>query len=888
MPRLSVNEENLLNLLTTKLYSTDPELTIRELLQNASDAIDEVSGSTHHSINIEINNLGADRWIAVSDTGIGMDESDLRHKLAVIADGDKLKRAQKIGEGKIAGRFGIGFLSTLIISDRVEVLTKKQDEQRSWRFVLERSGEYDISETNEYVERGTKVILHLGDNRDRNRELLDKISDLMTQEGMVHAIREWGYLLRYPIYLKAGGASGRQHVNARAMPWADDQAAEAAFQDLFAGASSGPPLFTYRFEDKIQDGVTFNGVFYFNDGVLYDPGARLYSSGLLVDAHSSQLIPDYAPFLQCIVDCSQINIDLARRNPEKDNTHRALALGLSRQFTSAFLQFAQRQTDAMAKLWASTDNTVTARLLHLIENSSPRLSAKRDAAIDFLIQTCQDIPFQILDEISGGQGRPVWKTIRELITAKRNDVDSKYRPDDVLDIRYTESRVPVEKDILVNEHKVLIDVGREGKNYASLIRMFGRYNDEIRALHKFQVVPTVLPPADTVSPEQLRDLWEPTTRLIQTSVNFYKREHEVVVERIRPDDTPIIVGLEDVDDDLVAALRQQLADIGMAGPQMASVIGKLDQVLNTVGGSRIRIRVNADNPTMRQLAHAALEDATARDAEIALRTITWRAVLDYFGVSATRDMISQERANVNLLVTTLLNRAERLFEAQGVESELRAKVRTLEAAVPQVVEPRPPRKCLIGIIDITRSTGIIFGNAAVGPEQKAKALSTLVDHIAGVLEEFADVNSFTGDGVQFVVRDGLSKDALIQAGVSLKSLPQSLATLVNADGELRDVFHTHGVGTPRIRIAMDHGDVYEGHIGKVVESFGLPFIRATRLVSNDAAFTQADTLLLLTRWAYEAAAESGLFRSSDFKEASPLRISGIEPSEFECYAPKND
>lgn len=879
MPRLSVNEENLLDLLTTKLYSTDPELTIRELLQNASDAIVEVSGNDRHSINIEINNIGTDRWISVTDTGIGMNENDLRGKLAVIADGDKLKRAEKLDGGQIAGQFGIGFLSTLIIADRVEVLTRKQGEEKSWRFCLERNGEYEIEEVVEHRERGTKVILHLGDNRERNRELLDKISDLMTEEGMIHAIREWGYLLRFPVFLKAGGTSTRQHVNARTMPWEDDTAAATTFEDLFPGEVQ--PIFSFRFEQN-QNGVEFKGAFYFHEGVLYEPGVRLYSRGLLVDPKNSQLIPDYAPFLQGVVECSQINIDLARRNPEVDSAYRELMTGLSRQFTIAFLKFAQQRTDDMVKLWSATDNTVTNRMARLIDSSSESMSARREAAIDFLIKCCQDVPFQILDEISGGQGRPVLKTIRELLSAKRND-----GMQGVIDVLYTESRVPVEKDILITEHKELIDVGREGKSYDLLIKLIGRYNEEIRDLHKFQAVPATLPPADVVSDEEQRDLWSATLSLIYSSVNFYKRDHEVVVEKIRPDDTPIIVGIEDLDDDEVAGLREALREVGLTGTAMAGLISRLDEVLNSVGGSRIRIRVNADNSTMRLLAKAALNEATVRDAEIALRTITWRAVLDYFGIGATRDMIAQERTNVNMLVTTLLNRAERLSEALITEATLREKVQVLEVAAPRVAAPGAPRQRVVGIVDIAESTRSIFGLAAVGPEQKVSTLNSLVNYIATAVGSFADVTSFTGDGVQFVVKDGLSRDDARQAGVKILDLSGSVRSLVAADQELNDFFQRNGSGAPQLRTVLDCGDIYEGQIAGVNESFGLPFIRATRIVSNKAAFEQASCQLLLTRWAYrEATSQLGIYIADEFESRTTVSIVGVEPSEIECFAPR--
>nr|VFJ99216.1 MAG: Histidine kinase-, DNA gyrase B-, and HSP90-like ATPase [Candidatus Kentron sp. H]VFJ99341.1 MAG: Histidine kinase-, DNA gyrase B-, and HSP90-like ATPase [Candidatus Kentron sp. H]VFK04038.1 MAG: Histidine kinase-, DNA gyrase B-, and HSP90-like ATPase [Candidatus Kentron sp. H] len=165
--RLTIHEENVLELLKTKLYSTDPKLTIRELLQNSHDAIVEVEhlARIRPVIDVSLDIHSMDRSISVSDNGIGMNEEDLRRRLAVVADGDKLKRAQE--NSALIGQFGIGFLSTLIIADRVEVVTQKHGDSQAWLFTLEQSGHYMIEPNTDRTAHGTTVTLHVGSNRDR-------------------------------------------------------------------------------------------------------------------------------------------------------------------------------------------------------------------------------------------------------------------------------------------------------------------------------------------------------------------------------------------------------------------------------------------------------------------------------------------------------------------------------------------------------------------------------------------------------------------------------------------------------------------------------------------------------------------------------------------------
>ena len=893
MPRLKVNEENLLDLLTTKLYSTDPNLTIRELLQNASDAINEAPDNSKHAIDVEFDGLATDRRISVIDTGIGMNDHDLENRLAVVADGDKIARAKD--NDAIAGRFGIGFLSTLIIADEVEVLTRKAGEDQGWRFLLKKSGEYSIEPTDKQVVQGTKVTLHVGDSRDRSRELVDKISDLLTEEGMNDAIREWGYLLKFPVRLKS--SSGRKQINARTMPWDDDQAAAAAFEDVFGKDSR--PVFTWRFGDRTQSGVSFSGVFYFNDSLIYKPTARLYSRGLLVDAENSALMPDYSGFAYCLVECSQVEVDLARRNAEQDQTFRSLSNAIWYEFTKAFCEFATRYTNEMINLWAAVDNTTTSALLRLLDTSAERLSDRRAAATDFLIRAAADIPFYTLDEISGAQGRPQWKTIRELVADKVNDLDSSYRPGEIIELPYTDSTVPVEKDILISEHGVLIDVSREEKNHGALLLFFQRHIDDVSARHGFRLLPATLPEPDDVTADEVRRLWQPALDVIQKSIRFYQREHEVVVERIRPKDTPVIVGLEEIDDNLVNSLRDQLKELGMAGPQSAALVQKLDGVLKGAGGSKIRVRVNADNGTMHALAKATIDEATLRDAEIALQTIVWRAVLDFFGTSATRQMIAEERANVNRMVATLLNRAERLSESQRQESESSAELaaakkrldelsaeigRLRSSEVAAEPEARPPQERIVGVLDIQNSTRSIFGIGAQGPEAKASVLDKLVKGISAKLDAFAEVTGFTGDGIQFIVRDDLDDQACIRAGNLLIGLSDQVMTVVADDSELDNFFRSYGVGVPKLRVSIDWGEVYEAKIAGRIEAYGQPFIRATRIVTDKSIYEQRGVSILLSRWAFTKGVR--LWDVTRFEEAGSVRVAGLNPEDVPVYAPK--
>ena len=166
----------LLDLMIHSLYS-NKEIFLRELISNASDAIDKLHFLTltdekykvlkyEPKIKIELNK--EKKTLSISDTGIGMNEEDLIENLGTIAksgtksflsnlSGDKKKDSQLIGQ------FGVGFYSSFMVADKIEVLTKKAGEEQAWKWSSEASGEYEIKKAKK-AHFGTKITLHVKDD----------------------------------------------------------------------------------------------------------------------------------------------------------------------------------------------------------------------------------------------------------------------------------------------------------------------------------------------------------------------------------------------------------------------------------------------------------------------------------------------------------------------------------------------------------------------------------------------------------------------------------------------------------------------------------------------------------------------------------------------------
>jgi molecular chaperone HtpG len=167
----------LLQLLSHSLYQ-NREITIRELVSNASDALDKfryvslTSGQKQAAddLRITIDPDKEAKVLAIRDNGVGMTRDELVNNLGTIARSGSLeflKKAQKAGDKdkgvdlSLIGQFGVGFYSAFMLADRVEVVTRSYTEENGWRWESTGDGNYTISEVAEPVERGTSIRLHL-------------------------------------------------------------------------------------------------------------------------------------------------------------------------------------------------------------------------------------------------------------------------------------------------------------------------------------------------------------------------------------------------------------------------------------------------------------------------------------------------------------------------------------------------------------------------------------------------------------------------------------------------------------------------------------------------------------------------------------------------------
>nr|WKF55084.1 tumor necrosis factor receptor-associated protein 1 [Protohermes costalis] len=310
----------LLDIVAKSLYS-DKEVFIRELISNASDALEkcryliltnEITDIDRKlEINIETDKLN--RLLIVKDTGVGMTKDELVNNLGTIArSGSKafLENLKKDGvnadnANNIIGQFGVGFYSAFMVSNKVEVYTRSSKDTQGWNWCSDRSGTYEIKPADN-VEMGTKIIMHL---KPDCREFAE-------EDVIQKVIKKYSNFVGSPIVLNGN------KVNTIEPIWlknAKDITPEQHNEFYrYISNSYDTPRYTLHYSTDAP--LSIRALIYFPEGKPglfemsrdYETGISLYTRKVLIKNKADNLLPKYLRFLKGVVDCEDIPLNLSR------------------------------------------------------------------------------------------------------------------------------------------------------------------------------------------------------------------------------------------------------------------------------------------------------------------------------------------------------------------------------------------------------------------------------------------------------------------------------------------------------------------------------------------------------------------------------------------------
>lgn len=343
--------KELLKLMINSIYS-NKEIFLRELISNASDAIDKYKyleltsegkiPSKNYEIWVEPNKEA--RTLTITDNGIGMNKEDLINNLGTIAHSgskeflEKIKEAKEKNELDIIGQFGVGFYSAFIVADEVEVHTKTLNDN-GYCFKSNGESTYTIEEE-DLKDTGTKIVLHLRKNE--NEENYDKYLEDYEIENLV---RKYSDFVRYPIKMNETTKTPKLDENGKEIEGQFDEKTETKtlnsmiplwkknkkdvtdedlnkfYKDNFMDYED--PLLALNL--NVEGMVNFNSLVFIPSHVPYDlysqnyeKGLKLYIKGIFIKDKAKELVPDYLKFIKGLVDTNDLTLNISREMLQED------------------------------------------------------------------------------------------------------------------------------------------------------------------------------------------------------------------------------------------------------------------------------------------------------------------------------------------------------------------------------------------------------------------------------------------------------------------------------------------------------------------------------------------------------------------------------------------
>jgi molecular chaperone HtpG len=325
----------LLQLIVHSLYS-HPEIFLRELVSNASDALDKLKYLTltddayrslafNPRIDIELNE--EQKTLTVSDTGIGMNEEDLTSHLGTIArSGTKNFLASLSGDAKrdsnLIGQFGVGFYSAFMVADRVEVISRKVGEERAWRWTSDGTSGFDIEQA-EREQQGTTVKLYLNEegktyaNSWRLEEIIKKYSNHIPFPIYLTADKsEWSELEKKSVKKRT-----TEQINSASALWkrSKNELKDDDYKELYKTISGDWEDPMFWFHTKAEGTMEYTTLFYVPSKAPidlyhadYQPGVKLYVKRVFIMDDAKELLPGYLRFLRGIIDSEDLPLNVSR------------------------------------------------------------------------------------------------------------------------------------------------------------------------------------------------------------------------------------------------------------------------------------------------------------------------------------------------------------------------------------------------------------------------------------------------------------------------------------------------------------------------------------------------------------------------------------------------
>ncbi len=358
--------KRLLNLMINSIY-TNREIFLRELIANASDAIDKYHYLSltddklekRNDYKIELAFDKTNRTITISDNGIGMTKDEIINNLGTVAKSGSKEFMEKINkeeidkdeEREIIGQFGVGFYSSYLVAEKVQVDTKSPYSDQAYRFISDGIEKYSIEEI-EKENVGSSITLFLRPNDEDNN-----YDEYLDQYMLQTLVKKYSDFIRYPIQMevetekpiidKNGKETDKfekvheiKTLNSMTPVWKKNKndVTDEDYNDFYKSKfyDYQDPLDHYQY--NVEGNVTYTALLYIPKKAPYDlysekyeKGLQLYTKGVFIMDKCKELIPDYLRFVKGIVDSSDLSLNISREMLQHDRQLTKIAANLEKK-----------------------------------------------------------------------------------------------------------------------------------------------------------------------------------------------------------------------------------------------------------------------------------------------------------------------------------------------------------------------------------------------------------------------------------------------------------------------------------------------------------------------------------------------------------------------------
>lgn len=384
--QFKAESKKLLDMMINSIY-THKEIFLRELISNASDAIDKLyfKSLTDDKVGLDKDDfaiwISADkenRTLKITDNGIGMTAEELENNLGTIANSGslKFKNENKLeNDNQIIGQFGVGFYSAFMAAKKVTVISKAYGSDTAYKWESEGVEGYTITET-EKDSVGTEIILELLDDTDD-----EKYSEFLDQYRIKNLIRKYSDYIRFPIKMEV------THSRPVEQSEEDKQAGKSPeYEDYIEveTLNSMIPLwkkskselkeddynhfYTEKFNDYskplkyshvVNEGMpSYNALLYIPANAPFDfyskeyeKGLQLYSNGVLIMEKCSDLLPDYFSFVKGLVDSEDLSLNISREMLQHDRQLKIIAKSIEKTVSSELKKMLKNEREKYEDFW---------------------------------------------------------------------------------------------------------------------------------------------------------------------------------------------------------------------------------------------------------------------------------------------------------------------------------------------------------------------------------------------------------------------------------------------------------------------------------------------------------------------------------------------------------